>query len=150
MDAKMLLEFLRGHRYAVQTTVSANGGPQAALVGFAVTDEFEIVFDTLETTRKVVNLRHNGKHALVIGGWEVGDERTVQFEGVADEPTGAELERVKGAYFTAFPDGPARAKFPGITYVRIRPTWIRYSDYNVSPPEIVEFRAEDLRATRRE
>jgi hypothetical protein len=28
--------------------------------------------------------------------------------------------------------------------VRVRPTWIRYSDYNVAPPQIVEFQAKQL------
>jgi hypothetical protein len=33
------------------------------------------------------------------------------------------------------------AIWPGLIYVRARPTWIRYSDYNVDPPQIVEFTA---------
>jgi hypothetical protein len=31
-------------------------------------------------------------------------------------------------------------------YVRVRPTWVRYSDYNVDPPLIVEFTSEQLHA----
>jgi pyridoxine/pyridoxamine 5'-phosphate oxidase len=65
------------------------------MVGFAVTDQFEIVFDTLRTTRKAQNLRQNPHIALVIGGWVPDDERTVQYEGEADEPSGAELDRLK-------------------------------------------------------
>lgn len=72
---------MRLHKLAVQTSASPTGAPQAALVGFAVTDQFEIVFDTLETTRKAQNLRKNSRIALVIGGWISGDERTVQYEG---------------------------------------------------------------------
>ena len=143
-DAKRLLEFLRQHRLAVQASVSATGGPQAAVVGYAVTDQFEIVFDTLDSTRKAANLRRNQRLALVIGGLVAGDERTVQYEGVADEPSGAELERLKSAYYGAYPDGPSRLSWPGLMYVRVRPTWIRYSDYNVNPPEIVELRPEQL------
>ena len=78
MDAKRLLVFLRRHRLAVQASVSATGSPQAAVVGFAVTDHFEIVFDTLESSRKARNLRQNSRLALVIGGSNDGDERTVQ------------------------------------------------------------------------
>jgi hypothetical protein len=26
----------------------------------------------------------------------------------------------------------------------VRPTWIRYTDYNVDPPQIVEFTANEL------
>jgi hypothetical protein len=144
MDASRLLEFLRGHRLAVQASVSAANGPQAAVVGCAVTDRFEIVFDTLESTRKARNLRQNNRLALVIGGLIPGDERTVQYEGVADEPSGTELERLKKVYFAAYPDGPDRMTWAGLIYVRVRPTWIRYSDYSLNPPEIAEFRPEQL------
>lgn len=144
MTAKGLLEFLRRHRLAVQASVAAAGSPQAAVVGFAVTDQFEIVFDTLESTRKARNLRQNGRVALVIGGSNDGDQRTVQYEGLADEPSGAELERLKQVYYAAYPDGPNRLTWPGLIYVRVRPTWIRYSNYSVDPPEILEFSAQQL------
>jgi general stress protein 26 len=144
MDAKRLLEFLRQHRLAVQASVASTGSPQAAVVGFAVTEHFEIVFDTLESTRKAHNLRRNNRLALVIGGSNDGDERTVQYEGVADEPSGAELERLTQVYYAAYPDGPTRLSWPGLIYVRVKPTWIRYSNYSVDPPEIVEFTAEQL------
>jgi len=83
----------------------------------------------------------------VIGGWLQGDERTVQYEGVADEPRGRELERIKQAYFDVWPDGRIRQTWPGLIYIRARPTWIRYSDYNHDPPEIVEFDAKALSGT---
>jgi hypothetical protein len=59
VTSRELLEFLQTHRLAVQTSVSASGGPQAAVVGIAVSDRFEIIFDTLASTRKAVNLRRN-------------------------------------------------------------------------------------------
>lgn len=139
-----VLAFLRGERLAVQATNSADGAPQAAVVGFAVTDAFELVFDTLASTRKARNLRRNAKIAFVIGGLGDGDERTVQYEGIADEPTGAELERLTRTYYGVFPDGPSRVSWPGLIYVRVRPIWLRYSDYNSDPPEIVELSGDDL------
>ena len=139
-----LLKFMREHRLAVQVSVSSEGRPQAAVVGIAVTDEFEIVFDTLSSTRKAANLRQNLRLAFVIGGLNGGDERSVQYEGVADEPSGDELERLKNCYYAAHPDGPSRLTWSGLIYVRARPMWIRYSDYNVNPPEIVEFDVESL------
>jgi hypothetical protein len=36
---------------------------------------------------------------------------------------------LKRVYFDAFPDGPQREQWPGITYVRVRVTWARYSDF---------------------
>lgn len=130
---------------AVQTSVSPSGAPQAAVVGIAVSDAFEVFFDTLDTTRKVRNLRSNAKIAFVIGGLGAGDERTVQYEGVADEPRGGDLERLQQVYFRQFPDGPARQKWRGLIYVRARATWIRYSDFNRNPPLIAEFTPAELR-----
>lgn len=144
MDSSGLLTFLREHRLAVQASVSAAGAPQAAVVGFAVSDRFEIVFDTLESTRKAENLRRNARMTLVVGGLVEGDERTVQLEGMADEPAGADLERLKQVYYSVYPDGPGRLSWPGLIYVRVRPEWVRYSDYNLDPAEIVEFSGAEL------
>src|ERR1051325_11113370 len=135
---------MRAHRLAVQASVSPASAAQAAVVGIAVTDAFELVFDTLDTTRKVSNLRHTPRIAFVIGGTVPGDERTVQYEGVADEPEGAERDRIKAAYFEAWPDGPTRASWPGLIYVRVKPTWIRFSDFSQNPPNITEFAAKQL------
>src|SRR5439155_27051249 len=144
MTPAELLDFIRRHSLAVQSSVSRAAAPQGAVVGFVVTDRFELFFDTVETTRKVQNLRRNPKIAFVIGGLTSGDERTVQYEGLADEPTGAELTRLKEVYFRAFPDGPARQGWAGITYVRARTTWIRYSDFNPTMPKIFEFTVGEI------
>ena len=68
-----------------------------------MTDDLELVFDTLASTRKAANLRRDARVAVVIG-WD--EAQTVQLEGVADEPAGAELARLQAAYFGAFADGP--------------------------------------------
>jgi hypothetical protein len=130
---------MRSQSLAVQASVSPSSSPQAAVVGIVVTDEFEVFFDTLDTTRKVHNLRRNPRIAFVIGGLTSGDERTVQYEGIADEPVAAELDRLKELYFACFPEGRARQSWRGLIYVRARPTWVRYSDFNQTPPEIVEW-----------
>jgi hypothetical protein len=113
------------------------------VVGFAVTDRLEIIFDSVDTSRKIRNLLINQLISFVIGGLAPGDERTVQYEGIADEPTGSELERMKAIYFSVFPNGTERLAWPGIVYTRVRATWIRYSDFNKSPPEILEFAANE-------
>ncbi|HSQ19198.1 MAG TPA: pyridoxamine 5'-phosphate oxidase family protein [Blastocatellia bacterium] len=138
------MRFIREHRLAVEASVSRSLAAQAAVVGFAISDEFEIIFDTLDSTRKVANIRQNPKVAFTVGGLTSGDERTVQYEGLADEPSGVELERLTEIYYGVYPDGRARRSWPGLIFVRVRPTWIRYSDYNVDPPQIVEFSADQL------
>jgi len=135
-----VLQFMRSQSLAVQTSVSPSGRPQAAVVGFIVTDDFEVFFDTLESTRKATNLRTNPNMAFVIGGLTSRDERAVQLEGVADVPSGVELERLKELYFARFPDGRERLAWQGLIYLRARPSWLRFSDFNRAPPVIVEFR----------
>ncbi len=141
MTRDALIQFLRRSKLAIEATVAADGAPQAAVVGFAVSDALELVFDTVETTRKFRNLRADPRIALVVG-WDEGI--TAQIEGIADVPTGAEAERIRECYFVAYPDGRDRLAWPGITHVRVRPTWIRYSDFTTVPPQIVELRADAL------
>ena len=139
MTRTELLGFMREHWLATQASVSASGDPQAAVVGFVVTDAFELFFDTLTTSRKAANLRQHPRAAFVIGGAAPGDERTVQLEGVCDEPAGDDLRRLKELYFVRFPDGRDRERSPAITYFRVRPAWIRYSDFSSAPPAIIEY-----------
>lgn len=141
MTRTELLVFLRNHFLGVIATVSPKGEPEAAVVGIAITERFEIIFDTLADTRKAVNLRASPKIACVVG-WDA--EQTVQIDGVADEPKGLELERLKRCYFGQFPDGPARQAWPNITYFRVRPTLIRYSDFRDDDPVIFVFHDTDL------
>ena len=101
MNASDFLAFLRRHRLAVVST-ARDGAPQAAIVGIAVTDGFEIVFDTVTGTRKYANLIADPRVALV-AGWDYG--QTVQIEGFADVPSGRALEACKQAYFAVWPDG---------------------------------------------
>ncbi|MBR1207912.1 MULTISPECIES: pyridoxamine 5'-phosphate oxidase family protein [unclassified Bradyrhizobium] len=138
MTRAELLGFLRMHRLAVVSTVH-DGAPQAAVVGIAVSDELEIIFDTLTTSRKYQNLRADPRAALVIG-WDA--EQTTQLEGVADFPTGAELAACKQVYFAAWPDGPQREAWPNIGYVRVRPCWVRFSDFGVMPVRVEEIELE--------
>jgi hypothetical protein len=108
------------------------------VVGIAVSDDFEIVFDTIDSSRKARNLRQRAAIAFVLGGLAPNDERTVQYEGIADEPSGAEHARLTDLYLGVFPDGRERQQWPGLIYLRAKPTWLRYSDYNQDPPQIVE------------
>ena len=147
MKRSDLLDFMRGEKYAVEAS-SASDGPQAAVVGIAVGDDFEIFFDTVGTTRKALNLRGDPRVAFVVGGTGATDQRTVQYAGVADEPTGVELTRLKRIYFARFPDGPERETWAGITYFRVRPTWLRFSDCSQDPPVIREFTHADLASLR--
>ena len=122
MTTAELFEFISGCRLAVLGSISSEGLPQSALVGIAVSEGLEIVFDTLSRTRKYRNLTANNRASLAIG-WE--GEKTVQYEGEAFLPEGENLERLKKIYYARWPDGPARASWPGLVYFAVRPKWVR-------------------------
>jgi general stress protein 26 len=127
MKVEEVLQFMNSGRLAVFARVSENLRPEAAQMGFAVTPELEIILDTVKSSRKYPNLKKNPQVAWVIG---CSPEATVQSEGVAGELEGEELAKYKKIYFAAFPDGPRRENWPGITYLVVRPKGVRYCDYN--------------------
>lgn len=135
-ELAIALKFALGERLGVLSTLSVENEPQSALIGFAVTVGFEIVFDTVQSSRKYENLCVNARVALVIG---CTSEKTIQFEGVAEELGGEDLAKYLPVYFAAFPDGPERQSWPGITYFMVRPKWLRYCDYGQRPRLIREF-----------
>jgi uncharacterized protein YhbP (UPF0306 family) len=137
MDKQELFKFLDTCGLGVLSSLGPMGAPQSALVGIAITPELEIIFDTMEKSRKFRNIARDPRVAFVIG-WQ--GEVTVQYEGVARRISATELGPYHETYFRKFPDGPTRLKWEGITYYVVRPNWIRYSDYNQSPSEIVEFK----------
>ncbi len=136
MTLEQIFDIARPKRYLVVSSANKSGAPEAALMGFALTPANEIVFDTLSTSRKAVNLASNPAAALVIG-WD--DNISLQIEGVARRPVGDDLASAKAAYFRQWPDGRARENWPNIAYVVVQPKWIRYSNYS-GAPIVEEFR----------
>ncbi len=122
----MLVAFIHARKLGVVSSVSANGAPEAALVNLAVTDELELIFYALQDTRKCINLRRDPRIAVVVG-WD--DDRTLQYEGIADEPMDPELETFKQIYAASRPNAAAQMQWPGLTFFRVRPKWLRLSDY---------------------
>lgn len=135
-------QFVATQQLAVVATLGPDGAPQAALVGIALTNRFELVFDSVDSSRKIGNLRRDQRASAVIGG-TMQDERTVQVDGIADEPTGDEAERIRDAYFRVWPDGRDRANWAGLTHVRITPLWLRFSDWTTAPVIVTEWTRSD-------
>ncbi len=133
MTKDFLYHFIQKNRLAVISGISPENKPESALVGIAVSENLEIIFDTVTTSRKCQNLLYNPYVALVIG-WE--DEITVQYEGLATMLTNSD-DLYREIYFSAFPDGRGRAvNWPGIVHFKIQPKWIRYSNFN--DPAVIE------------
>ena len=108
------------------STLGPDGSPQAAYLPITATDAGELVLDARTSSRKVANLRRDPRVAVVIGG---RDGTTLQCEGSADLPDGADRDACARAYLDAFPQFAASLAEPEIVLVRIRLTWARYGDY---------------------
>jgi hypothetical protein len=138
-----ILGFLHTHPMAVISTIHHDTHtPEAALVAFCETDDFEIIFQTFNDARKYTNIQHNPHVAFVVG-WDVQKEKqiTFQYEGIARELTIGTDEYKK--YRTVFESKktPCTREFldqPKSRLFVCTPTWFGYSDYTQKTPRIIE------------
>ena len=130
MSRRELLNFIRRHSLAVVATTSETGVAQGAVVEFGSSDDLEVIFDTFRSSRKYENLKREQRCSFVIG-WD-GD-RTLQYEGIATELDGADLQRYQSIYFDQVPEAAKFAEDPGVAFFRVVPTWIRLTDLSVTP-----------------
>ena len=130
-----IYQFIAGQKLGVVSAVNPGNKPESAVVGIAVSENLEIVFDTVKASRKYQNILHNPNIALVVWDGEV----TVQYEGTAavlgDD---SEADKLRDIYYKVYPDGRERtATWPGLVHIKVTPKWIRYSNFN-DPPLIDE------------
>lgn len=136
MDQRRIVsDFVKKQKIAVLSTVNSQGKPESAVLEFGETDELELVFDTYTSSRKYKNLQTNKNVSLVIG-WD--EDITVQYEGVAEEIKGEEAKKYKKAYWNKNPIAQRWEAREGITFFKVTPRWIRYSDLNKDPWEVFE------------
>jgi len=122
------------YRLAVISTISPEKKPEAALIGIAISENLEIIFDTVTNSRKYQNIIQNS-HVAVVIGWT--NERTLQYEGRALLLNGNDAEKYKEVYYETYPDGRQRAAmWRNLVHFKIEPHWIRYSDFN--DPQVIE------------
>lgn len=135
-----ILSFLKTQPMATISTIAPGSlQPESALVAFTQTDKLEIIFETFVDTRKWNNLQKNPHVSFVIG-WDTKHHVTVQYEGIATAATNSkQAESYVQIFLTK--DTPCTEKFLRDYRVRlfkVRPTWIRYSDYTGELPDIIE------------
>lgn len=133
MTRAQFVAFVRAAGQGVVATVDGGGNPEAALVGLAVTDEGELIFDSLTDTRKIANIRVHPRVALVIG-WD--DGVSVQLEGQADVLAASERDLYGQVYLSQFPH--AGVFDEGFAVVRVVPEWLRYYDASQQPALVIE------------
>lgn len=132
---KVIADFIKSHTLGVVATVDASGQPEAAAVEYGEVDDFSLVLDVFDQSRKFKNMQQNARVAFVIG-WD--EDITVQYEGTAQLLSGEELIRCKAAYFAKNPRAKKWDGREGIVYVKLSPRWIRYSNLHSDPWEVFE------------
>jgi hypothetical protein len=140
-----LLRLTRQRYIATLATASPEIQPQAAPMRYAVTDDFEIVMGTLQTSRKYANLQRNPKVAVLV--WD--SLFSIQIDGIFDQPGGLDLERLRDFFANEQPlEARIRAGRPAHLFFRIRPLWARYSDFMYEPGRVLTLDFERRTETR--
>ncbi len=132
-----ILNFIKKQKLAVISTVGPDNKPESAVLEFGESGEFELIFDTYDHSRKFKNLQTNRNVSFVIG-WD--ENITVQYEGIAEEVFGENKEKYQKLYWMKNPMAERWASRKGITYFKVTPKWIRYSDLNKHPWDITEIK----------
>jgi len=132
-NAKKILKCMASQRHAVIASNCLDRAPESATVGFAEKPNLELVFGTWTSTRKYQNIEHDNRVSFVIG-FESGV--LVQYEGTAHqiEHTEADVE----LYLIKKPSARKHMNDADQVWFRVKPTWIRYSDFGQEPHEIFE------------
>ena|SRR3989338_4018997 len=121
-----VLKFIREHAECVLATIHADGRPEAAVVLFAIDDDFNFYFGTKKEYRKYANLLKNDNAAVVVGV-SGKDPRTVQVEGkITMLESAVDVEKAKEILKTNSAMVPF-LELP-LVYMRLTPSWLRYLD----------------------
>lgn len=136
MDLDAIFEFFKEQKYAVVSTLSGSGSPQAALVGISRYPDFKMVLGTQAKTRKFQNIQQHDRVAVVVGLGQ--SHQTIQLEGQARILEGEERQHYMEEHFLQQPWSRSYADDPGQNYILIEPTWLRYTDIDQKPELIVE------------
>lgn len=138
MTKQDVYNFIHAKTYAVISTCGKNEQPEAALIGFGDTEDLELIFGTYSSSKKYKNLQENSRVAFVIG-WDSSEYVTVQYEGIASELFGEELEKYVALFHQKTPSSARYQSHPEQRYFKVQPTWIRYSDLGGEEEKIEEF-----------
>ena len=132
-----ILAFMASKSLMTISSLSSDGKPQAAVVGFGQTEGFQLVFGTSNLSRKYANIKNN-PHVAVVIGWD--GPKTVQYEGIAHEITGDEADKYSELYYAKNPHARKNKELPHESYILVEPTWLKQTDLSATPWEVVELR----------
>jgi len=120
---KDMKAFLDERVLGVIATVDGTARPEAAYVGYACNDAYELVIGTSNQSRKVKNIGQNQSIAFVVA--DLTGE--VQYEGEAEQIAAETYEAMLTAgTFKKLPGFDKYRDDPTQVYLQIKPTWARF------------------------
>ena len=139
-DQKQKITYLlEKTKVAVISTNSPDDlAPESATIMFSETPELHVIFGSYDYRRKNKNIFRNPKVSMVIG-FDLKEMKTIQLEGVAKILSDKErIEEFKDLHYKKNPGSEKYRKEGKREYVEVTPSWIRYSDFGLNPPEVWE------------
>jgi general stress protein 26 len=127
-----IFEFLSNYHFGVIATVS-DAKPEAAIVGFKVSNDLTMLIGTSIKTRKFANIQSNPHIAIAIG--DVKGE--VQYEGTVTQHKPNESWEEVEARFGKLPGFEKYRNDPDEIWLLVKPSWLRLTMHE-SPNRIEE------------
>ncbi|WP_223692792.1 pyridoxamine 5'-phosphate oxidase family protein [Leifsonia poae] len=134
-DPRAVAEFVRRQAIGVVATVTAEGRPEAALVGLTARDDGTLIFDAPIGSRKIANIGAVSEVAVVVG---TDGDLSVQLEGSASIATGDDRLALGASYTEQFPG--SRALDDDFAIVAVEIAWVRVYDTGAHPAVVDEAR----------
>lgn len=132
-----ILEFLNTQQLCTFATLADDGRPQAATVAFSEHPNLELIVGTSVSSRKAANIARDGRVAITVTD---PDKRyTVQYEGIGQGITQAELAHYEAAHFAKQPGSLPFKDLPDQFYILVKPLFVRFSDCNPYPWRLTEY-----------
>ena|SRR3989338_4087033 len=126
-----VLNFIKKNILGVISTVSLEGKPESAVMVISQKNNLELIFQTPNNYRKYINLKYN-PHVAIVFGFDLEEFTTVQYEGIAEEVYGKEIDKCRKIHVAKNPKSIDYAYLPQNKYFIVSPIWIRYWNFNTN------------------
>lgn len=137
MDKAQLIRTLLESQTNLVISTMGDDTPEAALVAYASAHDLSLVFATYSSSRKYINIQKNPKVAVVFSDNAL---KSVQYEGKTEVLEGEELKKYKQLLFQRNPKSIQYENHPEQTYLKITPSWMKYTDLEVEPELVFEMK----------
>ena len=109
-------------------TVSKEGKPWSAVLGYAIQDDLTLILSTSKESKKLKNIVENSNVSLVIG-WEFTG-MYVQAQGVATLISDMKEHEMSESFFYLMNPEAAKFKSPDTIFVKVKMHLLKVTDFD--------------------